>query len=146
MLFRSLVRQTAFDLQMAEPDRRVEFRIKENIMVRGDEGLLKVVVGNLLGNAWKYTVNRETAVIEFGTVERGGKQACFVRDNGVGFDPAEAKDLFAPFHRAVATAEIKGHGIGLATVKRIVVRHGGQVWAEGAPGEGATIIFTLPAP
>jgi light-regulated signal transduction histidine kinase (bacteriophytochrome) len=104
---------------------------------------LRVVLENLLSNAWKYTGKRKESIIEFDRVELGGKSACFVRDNGVGFDMAHAAELFNPFQRLPGTDEFQGHGIGLATVERIIQRHGGKVWAEGRKGEGATFFFTV---
>jgi len=141
-----IVCRTASDLHLRDPERRVNFIIQNDVHVQGDEGLLSVVIGNLLGNAWKYTGNRDQAAIEFGAVERKEGNACFVRDNGIGFDAREAKKLFAPFHRSAEATDIQGHGIGLATVKRIIERHGGRVWAEGEPDRGATFFFTLPVP
>lgn len=133
------------ELQLAEPGRRVRFQIADEKPVKGDPDLLRVVLENLLGNAWKYTGKTEEAVIEFGQVEIDGRPAWFVKDNGEGFDMAYAEKLFIPFQRLPGTEEFKGHGIGLATVERIIRRHGGQVWAEGEPGKGATFYFTLAA-
>lgn len=133
----------AAELRSTQPERRVDFVIGENIVVSGDSALLRIVMENLLGNAWKYTGYREDAVIEFGLTEERGKAACFVRDNGAGFDMAHAAKLFVPFQRLPCTEKFEGHGIGLATVLQIVLRHGGKVWAEGEPGKGATFFFTL---
>ncbi len=133
----------AAELRIAEPERRVTFHIAEGIVVNGDAVLLRVVLDNLIGNAWKYTSKREEAVIELGVTEHEGKSTCFVRDNGLGFDMADAEKLFIPFQRLAARDEVKGHGIGLATVHRIIQRHGGRIWAEGKPGEGATFYFYL---
>lgn len=130
-------------LRHMEPARRITFRITEGITVKGDANLLQVVLENLLGNAWKYTGNQLEAVIEFGQIEVEGKPAWFVRDNGSGFNMEYAEKLFIPFQRLPGTDEFKGHGIGLATVERIIRRHGGRVWAEGEVGKGATIYFTL---
>jgi len=130
---------------MAEPERRVTFRIAEGLTANGDSRLLWMVLEKLLDNAWKYTAKREEAVIEFGRKEIDGKPAYFVRDNGVGFDMAYAEKLFIPFQHLPGTDEYKGHGIGLATVERIVSRHGGRVWGEGTPGKGATFYFTIQA-
>jgi len=140
----SMAQAAAAELQRADPSRRVSFLIADGIGVEGDAGLLRVVLDNLLGNAWKFTGGREEGIIEFGTAEVGGKLAYFVRDNGIGFDMADADNLFIPFRRLPGAEESKGFGIGLATVERIVQRHGGRVWAEGAPGKGATFYFTLP--
>ena len=105
----------------------------------------EIRLNNILRNAWKYTGKREEAVIEFGATEIGGKQVCFVRDNGSGFDQADADKLFRPFQRLPGSEEFRGSGIGLATVDRIIRRHGGKVWAEGEPGKGARFYFTLSA-
>ncbi|MBI2354343.1 MAG: response regulator [Deltaproteobacteria bacterium] len=126
-----------------EPQRRVTFHIADGIIANGDMQLLRIVLENLLGNAWKYTGTKEHAVIEFGMLECGGNPAYFVRDNGSGFDMACAGMLFAPFQRLHAADEFEGFGIGLSTVQRIVQRHGGRVWAEGEPGRGAVFYFTL---
>jgi len=139
----ALAHEIARELQHAEPVRRVTFRIGNGITVNGDANLLRVVLDNLLGNACKYTATREEAVIEFGLAELAGKATCFVRDNGPGFDMADAEKLFAPFKRLDGVAQCEGFGIGLATVERIIKRHGGNVWAEGEPGKGATFYFTL---
>ncbi|HJV36329.1 PAS domain S-box protein [Geomonas sp.] len=132
----------AAELGMTEPGRRVTFRIAESVTAEGDADLLRVVLDNLLGNAWKYTRGKEQAVIEFGMMGVEGGAAYYVRDNGWGFDMAHAGQLFAPFLR-LPGAGAEGYGIGLATVERIVKRHGGKVWAEGEPGKGATVFFTL---
>jgi signal transduction histidine kinase len=139
----SLVHQVAMSLKMAEPDRHVTFRIAEGVHVNGDPNLLRMVLDNILSNAWKFTGKREEAVIEFGVQTIAEKPAYFVRDNGAGFDMNYAAQLFAPFQRLPGTDDYKGHGIGLATVERIIKRHGGRVWAEGEPGKGATFYFTL---
>jgi PAS domain S-box-containing protein len=142
----SVVAQTvAAELQLAEPARRVAFLIADGVSAEGDAGLLRAVLDNLLGNAWKYTGTRNEGIIEFGTTEVDGKLAYFVRDNGAGFDMADADKLFTPFRRLPGAEEYKGFGIGLATVERIIQRHGGRVWAEGEPGKGSTFYFTLPA-
>lgn len=132
------------NLQSAEPERRVETRVATGAMVLADEGLLCVVMENLLENAWKYTSKEPRAVIEFGSTESEGEPAFFVRDNGAGFDPAYADRLFQPFQRLHVSSEFPGTGIGLATVYRIVTRHGGHIWAESGRGNGATFFFTLP--
>lgn len=123
--------------------RDVEVRIADGIEVNGDPGLVRAMLENLLSNAWKFTSRREHAVIEVGVVEQDGAPVCFVRDNGVGFDANHVEKLFRPFQRLHTTAEFEGTGIGLATVQRIVARHGGRVWADGVQGHGATIYFTL---
>jgi PAS domain S-box-containing protein len=138
-----MAQDVAAELKLAEAGRRVTFRIAGGIAVNGDVNLLRVVLENLLGNAWKYTGAQEEAVIEFGVTDIDGTPACFVRDNGTGFDMADANKLFTPFQRLPGANEFKGHGIGLATVERIIRRHCGRVWAEGAPGKGATFYFTV---
>jgi PAS domain S-box-containing protein len=136
----------AADLQKLHPDRRVEVVIAPDVVVDGDARLLRVVLENLLGNAWKYTSKHATARIEFGATEGGGRVVHFVRDDGAGFDMVYAGKLFGAFQRLHAESEFEGTGIGLATVQRIIHRHGGQVWAEGAPEQGATFYFTLATP
>jgi len=139
----AMANTVAAELRLAEPERRPEFRIADGVVVEGDQNLLMIVLQNLLGNAWKYTSEGD-AVIEFGTADIDASPAFFVRDNGAGFDMADAARIFIPFQRLPGVDKIKGHGIGLATVQRIVQRHGGRVWAEGKPGKGATFYFTLP--
>ncbi|ABQ27534.1 PAS domain S-box protein [Geotalea uraniireducens] len=139
----AMAHEVAEELKLVEPGRRVTFLITDGVSADGDAGLLRVVLDNLLGNAWKYTGTRDEGIIEFGTTKVDGKPACFVRDNGAGFDMADADKLFAPFQRLPGTDEFRGHGIGLATVERIIQRHGGRVWAKGEPGKGATFYFTL---
>jgi light-regulated signal transduction histidine kinase (bacteriophytochrome) len=138
-----LANNTADNLRMTKPERRVTFRIAEGIMGNGDGQLLGVVLENLLDNAWNHTDACEEGVIEFGETEVEGKSAYFVRDNGTGFDMAHADKLFTPFQRLPGSERFTGHGVGLATVERIIRRHGGKVWAEGKPGKGATFYFTL---
>jgi len=135
--------EIARELQRTDPVQRVTFRIGKEITVNGDASLLRVVLNNLLGNAFKYTAGQEKTVIEFGLAEIAGRATCFVRDNGPGFDMAYAEKLFAPFKRLDGVAQCEGFGIGLATVERIIKRHRGRVWAEGEPGKGATFYFTL---
>jgi two-component system sensor histidine kinase/response regulator len=135
--------EIASDLKVGVRGRSVDFRIKAGIIAYADPSLMRVVFENLLGNACKYTGKQEEAVIEFGKTEQEGGNVYFVRDNGPGFDMADAEKLFTPFHRLPGAAEFKGNGIGLATVERIIKRHGGGVWAEGEPGRGATFYFTL---
>jgi light-regulated signal transduction histidine kinase (bacteriophytochrome) len=134
----------AAELAQAEPARRVEFRITEGMSVIGDCNLLRVVLDNLLGNAWKYTGTREKgAIIEFGITKLEGRPTYFVRDNGAGFDMAAADKLFLPFHRLPGAEGEEGYGIGLSTVERIITRLGGRVWAEGEKGKGSIFYFTL---
>lgn len=140
---RALAHEVVTLLKHAEPERRVDFRTAGTIVANGDANLLRVVMENLLGNAWKYTGMQEAPVIEFGVTEIDGKPVYFVRDNGVGFDNADADKLFIPFQRLPGAEEFRGFGIGLATVQRIIKRHGGRVWADGTPGQGATFWFTV---
>ncbi|MFZ3207799.1 MAG: ATP-binding protein [Geobacteraceae bacterium] len=137
-----IAHELALELKVSTPERRGSFRIAEGIVAHGDTALLRVVLNNLIANAWKYASSREEAVIEFGVTEVEGKPAFFVRDNGPGFDMAFADKIFVPFQRLPGNSA-EGYGIGLATVHRIIQRHGGRVWAEGKPGQGATFYFTL---
>ena len=130
-------------LRKTNPQRLVTFRISAGVVVQGDRNMLRVVLTNLLDNAWKHTGQGGEAVIEFGTTEGDGKKIFYVRDNGTGFDMAHSGKLLRPFQPLPGTGDIAGRGIGLATVDRIVRRHGGRVWAEGKPGKGATFYFTL---
>jgi PAS domain S-box-containing protein len=129
--------------QETHPERKVTYSIAEDMIVWGDAALLRLLLENLLGNAWKYTAGRPDAHIEFGGAHIDGKESMFVRDNGVGFEMAYVKRLFTPFER-LHGSEFEGTGIGLATAQRIIRRHGGQIWADGKTGEGATFYFTLP--
>jgi len=122
----------------------VEFAIAPGLLVNADADLLRAVLENLLGNAWKFTSKHAQARIEVGAVQRDGETVYFVRDDGAGFDMAYANKLFGAFQRLHAATEFEGTGIGLATVQRIIHRHGGQVWAEGQLEKGATFFFTLP--
>jgi PAS domain S-box-containing protein len=142
-----MAREVVLALQAAQPERAADFVIERNLRAVGDPVLLRALLENLLGNAWKYSSRKERARIEFG-LQRfpEGGAAFFVRDNGDGFDMAEAGKLFAPFQRLHAADEFAGTGVGLASVARTVARHGGRVWAEAAKGEGATFYFTLPHP
>ena len=138
-----LAQQIADDLARHEPERRVEVVVAPEMSARGDVRLLKQVFQNLIGNAWKFAAKRERAKIEVGTTAHDGGVAYFVRDNGAGFDQKYANKLFGVFQRLHDPAEFAGTGIGLSIVQRIVERHGGRVWAEGAAGKGATFYFTL---
>jgi PAS domain S-box-containing protein len=131
------------ELQKREPARVVVVNIEEGLATSGDKRLLRIMLSNLLGNAWKFTSKREGAEINFGREQRDGETVFFVRDNGAGFEMAFADKLFGAFQRLHTAAEFEGTGIGLATVQRIVNRHGGRVWAEGAIEKGATFYFTL---
>jgi signal transduction histidine kinase len=139
----SLAKTIAAELQAQFPDRHVALVIRDGITATGDGRLLRQVLDNLLGNAWKFTSKRPAAAIEFGVTATDGRPVYFVRDDGAGFDMAYAGKLFSAFQRLHAAAEFPGTGIGLATVQRIIHRHGGRVWAESTVGEGATFYFTL---
>ncbi len=132
------------DFAFQEPLRQVRTRIAPNIEVNGDPTLLRLLLENLLANAWKFTSQRADASIELGTIDAESRRAIFVRDNGTGFDNAFLAKLYQPFQRLHGVEEFPGSGIGLATVKRIAERHGGSVWADGKIGEGASFYFTLP--
>jgi PAS domain S-box-containing protein len=139
-----IVQAIAADLQHAQPERSVDFIIAADVLVQGDFRLLKIVFENLLNNAWKFTSKKLYSTIEFGTSPQPDSTTVyFVRDNGAGFDMAYANNLFGAFQRLHTIDEFPGSGIGLATVKRIVHRHGGRIWAEGANDQGATFYFTL---
>jgi len=142
----ALARIVADELQQAEPGRRGEFVIEPEMVVQADANLMRVVLENLLGNAWKFTGKQPVAKIEFARATRDGEPAYFVRDNGVGFDMAYVGKLFNAFERLHTTTDFPGAGIGLATVQRVIHRHNGRVWAESEAGQGATFYFTLPQP
>ncbi|MCS7083179.1 MAG: PAS domain S-box protein [Bacteroidetes bacterium] len=137
----ALAREIAELLQQSDPQRAVLWKIADDLFVEGDAGLLRLLLQNLLENAWKYTRTRPQAYIELGVLRGSGSPIYYVRDNGIGFDPAQAERIFQPFTRL--EPDYEGTGVGLATVERIVRRHGGRIWAEGRPGEGATFYFTL---
>jgi PAS domain S-box-containing protein len=137
-----MVREIAAGLQSADPARKVQFDIQDRIVVEADAKLLRIALENLLGNAWKFTGKQAAAKIELGMEERDGTQAVFVRDNGAGFNMDYVHKLFNPFQRLHGTNEFEGTGIGLATVQRIMHRHGGRVWASGKEGAGATFYFS----
>jgi light-regulated signal transduction histidine kinase (bacteriophytochrome) len=139
----ALARSIAEELRQSEPERQVEFAIADGVVLNGDAPLLRIVLEDLLGNAWKFTSRRARAQIEFGTAQRDEKPVYFVRDDGAGFDPSRAARLFGPFQRLHGSAEFPGTGIGLATVQRIIRRHGGEISAESAVDQGATFYFTL---
>jgi signal transduction histidine kinase len=124
-------------------DRSVDVRIRPGLVADGDGQLLRIALENLLDNAWKFTRQQPQPRIELGVTHLPGEPAYFVRDNGAGFDMTYAERLFTPFQRLHLSSEFPGTGIGLATVQRIVNRHGGRIWAEGSVGQGATFLFTL---
>jgi len=139
----AIVRSIAAELQETQPERQIEFRIEEGIETFVDSHLIRITLENLLGNAWKFTSKRESACIEFGRTHCDGKPTYHVRDNGAGFDPAYAGRLFGAFQRLHDKNDFPGTGVGLATVQRIIHRHGGRIWAESAVERGATFYFTL---
>jgi light-regulated signal transduction histidine kinase (bacteriophytochrome) len=139
----AMAQAVAAQLQEREPDRRIAVSVQEGLVAVADAHLLQIVLENLLRNAWKFTANCALAKVEFGSTVSGGETCYYVRDNGAGFDMAYASKLFGVFQRLHSTAEFEGTGVGLATVKRIISRHGGRVWAVGEPGRGATFFFTL---
>lgn len=139
----ALAKTLAEELQRTQPDRKAVFVIAKGVTATGDAAMLRIVLDNLLGNAWKFTGKHPSARIEFGVKEIEGKPAYFVKDDGAGFDMAYADKLFSAFQRLHTEAEFPGIGIGLATVQRIIHRHGGRVWAQGEVEKGATFYFTL---
>lgn len=140
----AMARKIAADLQGAEPTRHVDLQIADLPPVEADAALMRIALDNLLRNAWKYTSHHPKACIEFGAKVNPGEMIYFVRDDGAGFDPARLDEIFQPFHRLHSKNQFPGTGIGLATVQRILARHGGKIWAEGAIEKGATFYFTLP--
>ncbi len=140
-------RQVAEEIRQQDPARKVEFVIKDTMTDVADPQLLRVAITNLLSNAWKFTSKKEKARIEFGVQDREGERVYFVKDNGAGFNQTYSDNLFKPFQRLHGISEFPGTGIGLATVNRVINRHGGRIWAEGNVDAGATFYFTLaPAP
>jgi light-regulated signal transduction histidine kinase (bacteriophytochrome) len=132
------------ELQSQQPDRHVSCSISEDLIVNGDRQLLQIALENLIGNAWKFTAKWEDAHIEVGIQEDIGEQIYFIRDNGAGFNMDYKDRLFGAFQRLHSMAEYPGTGIGLATVQRIIHRHGGRIWAESTIGQGTTFYFTIP--
>jgi signal transduction histidine kinase len=138
----NIAHKVSLGLKDSAPERQISFKIAGGITADGDADLCRVVLDNLMGNAWKYYGNQSELVIEFGVTDVENIRAFFVKDNGQGFEMALADKLFTPFQRLPGT-NVAGHGIGLATVERIIRRHGGRVWAESEPTKGATFFFTL---
>ena len=139
----ALARRVAAELRLREPTRPVTLVIAEGLEASADQNLLAIVLASLLGNAWKYTAPREDARVEVGRRIVAGLDVFYVKDNGVGFDMAHAGKLFTSFFRLHGACEFEGTGLGLATARRVIERHGGEIWAQAKPGEGATISFTL---
>jgi len=140
----TMVRAISDTLQQNNPDRTADVIIREGVFVNGDPGLLKIALENLMNNSWKFSSKEARPQVEFGTTVKEGKTVYFIRDNGVGFDMAYVDKLFGAFQRLHTSFEFPGTGIGLATIQRVINRHGGQVWAEAVVGKGATFYFTLP--
>jgi signal transduction histidine kinase len=138
-----IARSTVQELSRSAPERKVEFIAPAKTDVYGDAQLLRVLMENLLRNAWKYTSRHDSARIEFGSLEENGETTYFVKDDGSGFDPHSADRLFQPFQRLHSKSEFPGNGVGLATARRIVHRHGGEIWAQGAVDKGATFFFKI---
>ena len=138
-----MAREIVADLQRTTPERQVEFEIAPGLKARGDTRLLRVALDNLLRNSWKYTAKQPAPRVEFRSADANGGRTFMVRDNGAGFDMKYADKLFGVFQRLHSAADFEGTGIGLATVRRIINRHGGRIWAEGAVDQGATFYFTL---
>jgi light-regulated signal transduction histidine kinase (bacteriophytochrome) len=139
----ALAQAVVEEVRQSDPQRDATFHIAPGLRAQGDERLIRIVLDNLLRNAWKFTSRKPKAVIELGQLQ-GPTPVFFVRDNGAGFDMAYAQKLFGVFQRLHSNSEFPGTGVGLATVQRIIHRHGGRVWAEAAPEKGATFYFTLP--
>ena len=139
----TIAASVAEGLKASDPGRQGSFVISEDLVARGDAKLLRVALENLLGNAWKFTSKEPEARVEFGATRQGGTQVYYVRDNGAGFDATYAGKLFGAFQRLHSSEDFEGTGVGLATVARVMRRHGGEVWAEGEVGKGATFYFTL---
>ena len=138
-----MVQRICEQLQKSNPQLQVDLKIQKGLIIEGDARLLQIALQNLLDNAWKYSGKNQAARIEFGSVQKEGKTVLFVRDNGIGFDMGHYNKLFTPFQRLHSDDQFSGTGIGLATVKRIVIKHGGSIWAESEPGKGSTFFFTL---
>ena len=130
-------------LAESQPERKVDVRIQPGMRVTADLNLMKIALDNLLGNAWKYSDKQAHARIEFGRSDKGGDETYFIKDNGIGFDMRFADKLFSSFQRLHKASEYEGTGIGLATVQRIIHRHGGRIWGEAEPNKGASFYFTI---
>ena len=139
----AMATQLIDEFRATEPARRVHLEVHPSLTVEADPVLSRILLQNLLGNAWKYTKRQPAAQIVMGSSTKEGLHAFFVADNGVGFAPAAADRLFRPFQRLHSASDFEGTGIGLVAVRRIVDCHGGRIWAEGRPGHGATFFFTL---
>jgi light-regulated signal transduction histidine kinase (bacteriophytochrome) len=138
-----LVLEIETELRELDPNRKAVFEVQPNLTTLGDEHLLRIVLVNLLNNAWKFTSKRPETQIQFGCIEDTHTPVFYIRDNGAGFDMSYADKLFGTFQRLHSSKDFEGTGIGLATVKRIILRHGGRVWAEGQVDRGACFYFTI---
>jgi light-regulated signal transduction histidine kinase (bacteriophytochrome) len=141
----ALAQNIVNNLKQTHPERQVSLLIATDLAAKGDPELLRIVLENLINNAWKFTSKREDAYIEVGAQDDAGERIFYVRDNGAGFDMAFANKLFGAFQRLHSGTEYPGTGVGLATVQRIIRRHKGNIWAESSVDKGATFFFTLPA-
>jgi light-regulated signal transduction histidine kinase (bacteriophytochrome) len=139
-----IVKKILEELRSSDKNRQVQTIVQENLMAVGDSSLLRIALENLLSNAWKFTSKQENALIEFGAERIHGEKVYFVQDNGAGFNMEYGNKLFGAFQRLHQAHEFSGTGIGLATVRRIIHRHGGRIWAESEVGRGAKFSFTLP--
>jgi len=139
----AMAKSVLADIRQRDPSREINTFIQEGLEVQADPALMRVVLDNLLGNAWKYTGKKINPEISFGLLETTTKKFFYVRDNGAGFDMSKADKLFNPFQRFHTNQEFQGTGVGLATVRRIIERHGGRIWAESQPGQGATFYFVI---
>lgn len=139
----AMAKSVLADIRQRDPSREINTFIQEGLEVQADPALMRVVLDNLLGNAWKYTGKKINPEISFGLLETATKKFFYVRDNGAGFDMSKADKLFNPFQRFHSNQEFQGTGVGLATVRRIIERHGGRIWAESQPGQGATFYFVI---
>jgi light-regulated signal transduction histidine kinase (bacteriophytochrome) len=139
----SMVAAAAEEIQRPDEERKAEFIIQKGLTAIGDQKLLRIAIENLMSNAWKFTRGREITVIEFGETEIEGGKAFYIKDNGVGFDMAYVNKLFGAFQRLHSIEEFEGTGIGLATTKRIMLRHNGSIWAESSVNNGAVFYFTI---
>src|SRR5262249_53983715 len=135
--------EVLLELKAVHPYRAVECHVEPGVTCKGDPRLLRILLENLLGNAWKFSSKVPRPEIEFGSAPAEGRGVCFVRDNGAGFDMEYAHKLFSAFQRLHSASEFEGSGIGLAIVQRVINRHGGRIWAQGAPGLGATFFFVV---
>jgi light-regulated signal transduction histidine kinase (bacteriophytochrome) len=142
----AIVREVTHQLRWQDLERNVSFEIADSLVVEADYNLMRIVLENLIANAYKFTSKKEHALIEFGAQQIEGEQVFYVRDNGAGFDMLYADKLFSPFQRLHGTGDYPGTGIGLVIVQRIIIRHGGRIWPDAQVGSGATFYFTIPTP